>query len=939
LDPYTSPTSRPATKLDPKTLLSPKGTTFDRKALLSSKGAKAVRDATNVVDLSSDDSDGGQNIKTVNLLENLYRVQDRSEVTTKRRQIAADTDGDEDEARKKKQKFDMSGGGGGVMSEFIRDEKAKDVGEIQNAADVAAAIDLTDDKPALANGAEYEKPEHDPIVVYGLVEPDGSKVMATMNNIPKPKRNGIWTPSSSRWPPIAVRLVHDQAALIRLVDPMRQRFATLDGRTATAIVGLMDSSIGVTFKAYIPARAKKEGEHEGHDTSQSIAISLKMLGPRSKAKRVGDYLRKRNVWLRNCPVTSSEILYNPQDITARAQERARLLPGGGHGSNTVASSNRTVEEIRSDVANMFDQIIQTQDLPEAEQPTNVKTDMLSHQKQGLYFLTMREEDRSVPKTGGEAFHLWKPKHEANGRRVYYNVITGTEMKDRPPMMRGGILADMMGLGKTLSMLSLVAQGMEDSKAFAKRVPPIASDAKLKTNSRATLLICPLSVVANWEIQIKDHLREDTFNTLVYHGINRTSDYRELKDHDVVITSYQTIATDSKKPMSPLFQINWFRIILDEAHIIRNPATNMAIATCALNAERRWAVTGTPVQNRLDDLGSLIKFLRIKPFDEKNAFAQYIVAPFKTADPEILPKLRLLVDSITLRRLKDNIDLPSRSDQIVRLEFSKEEKSLYEIFVRDSKTKVELLASQEKMGGKSYAQILKSIMRLRLICAHGEELLNDEDRKLLEGLSKDKAIDLTDEDDEDDVPRMSRKVAFDMLEMLRSSGLDDCPRCGDRIGGMQDEENDNEDEIKADTNTIGHMTECFHIICPKCFPKHDVEIQQQVLDELDARMADGEEDPEVKTYTCAYCHNEDVKLGHYPILQSELDEEAEEKRRIRANPRLARQMGFYRGPHTKTKILIEYLKMFEAESYSKPQEPPIKRYVGFNASVNTISNPS
>jgi SNF2 family DNA or RNA helicase len=708
---------------------------------------------------------------------------------------------------------------------------------------------------------------------------------------------------------------------------MRQRFGTLDLRTAQGIVPLMLNNSGASFKVSLPPRKRKNAENEGDASSDSATLQIKVLAPRSKAKGIGKYLSQRRIWLRNCPVLTNEQLYNPHDPKTFATSSS-LSVVAASGSSTTPYLSRTVEEIRTDVLSMFDSIIRTDQLPEAQQPAAIRTELLPHQKQALFFLMEREEDRIIPsKQDGEPFHLWKPKHAANGKRIYYNVITGTELSSKPPLMRGGILADMMGLGKTLSMMALIVSSLDHAEQFARLPPPLAINTRLRLNARTTLLVCPLSVVANWEIQIKDHIKKETIKHYIYHGNNRTQDIEELASYDIVITSYHTIASELKRHHSPLFQIYWYRIVLDEAHIIRNPSAGLSVAACGLAADRRWAVTGTPVQNRLDDLGSLIKFLRIKPFDEKGAFAQYILAPFKTADPEILPKLRLLVDSITLRRLKDNIDLPGRQDLILRLDFSKEEQDLYKIFVADSRSKMQVLAGNEQLRGRTYAHILKAIMRLRLICAHGEELLSDEDRKLLEGLTKDKAIDLTDDDD-DAKPQLSPKQAFEMLELMRQSGLDDCAKCGRKIGQKAAlDEDDEDDEVRADTNTIGHMTACFHLICPDCWTEHEETVQQQVQDEIVKRYEEGEEDPEVNTYICPYCPQGETKMAHHPILQSELDSEEAEKARIRANPKLARQMGFYRGPHTKTLKLVEYLKKFEGESHAMPQEEPIKRYVG------------
>ena len=168
-------------------------------------------------------------------------------------------------------------------------------------------------------------------------------------------------------------------------------------------------------------------------------------------------------------------------------------------------------------------------------------------------------------------------------------------------------------------------------------------------------------------------------------------------------------------------------------------------------------------------------------------------------------------------------------------------------------------------------------------------------------------------------------------------MDKCPRCEKQIGQRRDDDSEDEDDddIRADTNTVGHMTGCFHIICPSCFPDHTAEIEELMANEMQELCDAGDDDPNVNTYTCPYCRTEDIKFMHYTILQSELDAEAERKRRIQANPKLARQMGFYKGPHTKTQKLISYLKEFEAESHSKPKEAPIKRQVPLTRSISTL----
>ena len=306
---------------------------------------------------------------------------------------------------------------------------------------------------------------------------------------------------------------------------------------------------------------------------------------------------------------------------------------------------------------------------------------------------------------------------------------------------------------------------------------------------------------------------------------------------------------------------------------------------------------------------MIKFLRIKPF-EQNGFAQFILSPFKNADPEILPKLRLLVDSITLRRLKDKIDLPPREDQIVKLKFTEEEALLYDWFVKDSNQKVKAIAGgqRQSLGGRTYVHILRAILRLRLICAHGRELLSEEDLKMTEGFNASNAIDLSDDDEHTDkIPVMNPRQVYEMLMLFKETDADTCASCARKIAPKEDE-----GTPAPKDNSIGYMLPCFQLICSCCSKDTEAAIE--------ARSVDGR-------FSCPFC-DQYVRGSMFELTQDGIEAAEHAKAKASANPRHSKIMARYSGPHTKTKALVAALLRHEEESQNLRQlgELPIKSVV-------------
>lgn len=766
------------------------------------------------------------------------------------------------------------------------------------------------------------KQNDDKEVCYGRM--DSTKVLAHL--IPNPGMKATYL-TKSDWPSMKLQLQRypGNDNIIRVLDPTGKDFGNVDVRTAQALSRIMDlKALNYRTQARLNVRKKVPGEIPGEPCSTYLDMMINLYGPKSNVVSIGKFLTSKQVYLRTpFSVDAGTETCNPHAPSTNTVPRTGLhgiSAGSGSGATFLA---RTHEEIRSDVLGMFDSLQKSENLPEMEPNPLIITKLLTHQKQGLHFMANREKERVFSEKEEDNSSLWRLKHRPNGQPIYYNVITGNEERNKPPEVLGGILADMMGLGKTLSMLSLVVGSLDESLEWAEQMPEKhLVGAGFSRNSKTTLLVSPLSTVANWEEQIATHVKAGSLKYYIFHGGNRVQDIDVLAEYDLIITTYSIVSSEvygrgKKKNASPLLYTNFFRIILDEAHMIREQSTRQSQAICALSSQRRWAVTGTPVQNRLEDLGALIKFLRVKPFSDSRGFYQHILGPFKSADPEIIPKLRLLVDTITLRRLKNRIHLPQRHDDIVRLEFTPEESMLYEWFARDSDQKMRIIAGESKksLGGKTYVHILRAIMRLRLICAHGRELLSEEDLKMTEGLSQHNAIDL-EEDDESDKPAINPRQAYEMLMLFKETDSDICAQCGRTI-----EPNDSENAANGKDEVIGYMLPCFQIVCRQCM--HDMRSC------ADSKFSGDH-------FKCPFCEQY-LPTSFFELTQKGVEVAEEAKIMARENPRQAKIMGRYGGPHTKTKALIAALQKSKLESQDLPNDKPIKSVVfsGWTAHLDLI----
>ncbi|NGY61348.1 DEAD/DEAH box helicase [Lentzea sp. NEAU-D13] len=271
---------------------------------------------------------------------------------------------------------------------------------------------------------------------------------------------------------------------------------------------------------------------------------------------------------------------------------------------------------------------------------------------------------------------------------------------------GACLADDMGLGKTVQLLALEAL----NRSGGKRPP--------------TLLICPMSVVGNWQREAARFTPE--LSVHVHHGADRLDGdaLREaVESHDLVLTTYALAGRDA----DALGDLTWDRVVLDEAQNIKNSATRQSQAVRQLKARHRVALTGTPVENRLAELWSIMDFANPGVLGTINTFrARFAVPVERHNDQDAAARLRKITNPFVLRRVKTDpriiSDLPDKVEMRQLCNLTTEQASLYQAVVNDMLEKIE---ESEGIGRKGL--VLATMSKLKQVCNHPAHFLGDGSR--------------------------------------------------------------------------------------------------------------------------------------------------------------------------------------------------------------------
>ncbi|GAA5796627.1 hypothetical protein HPULCUR_002000 [Helicostylum pulchrum] len=424
----------------------------------------------------------------------------------------------------------------------------------------------------------------------------------------------------------------------------------------------------------------------------------------------------------------------------------------------------------------------------------------SSKKKNLITILSEDEEESVESEESSEDELENGYVEGLKCHLMDHQIKGVSwMIDREnnQSSNGGILAD-MGLGKTIQTIALMTSTMtseEDSDEEEKEEGD---------NHQITLIVTPLALIHQWVDEILTKTEKGKLRVLKHHGPNRTKNYLLFKRYDVVVTTYQVVASDMpadnkktkkkkktttkstatdldglvitdeeeedkerpvlpkqytplKKNHGPLFQLNWHRIVLDEAQFIKNRTTKASLSCATLSSVKRWCLTGTPIQNNVDELYSLLRFLRIQPLSDYPTFKKTISIPIMNGDTHIaMNRLKAVLMAVMLRRTKsvlgststtqdthgEQIDsttvtkedspnndeslskkltlkLPTRQKTDILLTFTDHEQALYQLLLTKSKDTIQAMVGNQNR----YMNMLCLLLRLRQACDHPQLILN------------------------------------------------------------------------------------------------------------------------------------------------------------------------------------------------------------------------
>ncbi|KAK4762643.1 hypothetical protein SAY86_008411 [Trapa natans] len=547
--------------------------------------------------------------------------------------------------------------------------------------------------------------------------------------------------------------------------------------------------------------------------------------------------------------------YTPSDLHTRKRpldmKASSGLPAPLSSVNKNNNLSRSTDEVENDVVlsdSDVDKIVgvgASPELEEMEPPCTLQCELRPYQKQALHWMVQLEKGHCMDEAATTLHPCWEAYNLADKRSlvIYLNAFTGdatTEFPSTLEMARGGILADSMGLGKTIMTLALllthsgrgglpgsestyklasestnVSNALEQSTCQSKEMTKFLGNNQSVVRKNllvngGSLIVCPLTLIGQWKAEIETHAQPGSLSIYIHYGQSRSKDAIILTQNDVVITTYGILASEfsseNAEENGGLFSVRWFRVVLDEAHTIKSVKGQISLAAAALVAERRWCLTGTPIQNSLEDIYSLLRFLRMEPWGSWAWWNRLIQKPFEEGDQRGLKLVQSILKPIMLRRTKFSTDregrpiliLPPADVQVIYCELTEAERDFYEALFKKSKVKFDKFVEQGRVL-HNYASILELLLRLRQCCDHPFLVMSrgdTQDFSDLDKLAKRFLKGNKDALDKEGKQIVSKAYIEGVVEELRKGEQGECPIC-----------------LEAFEDAV--LTPCAHRLCREC----------------------------------------------------------------------------------------------------------------------------
>ncbi|KAF2494437.1 hypothetical protein BU16DRAFT_562094 [Lophium mytilinum] len=478
--------------------------------------------------------------------------------------------------------------------------------------------------------------------------------------------------------------------LVTLRDPeSRENVCTLH-HDAALLITTLANEYGVTFDVAI---------------KDCNRLWITLYGFQENSDTVGDFLAEKEYFLQAPDDYNRSVRYfNPQMLLRPVTDFQAYLDIESETPSNQTLPMDTATESR--ISAVLDSASGPTKFSEVQVSNKLETELMVHQKKALAMMVEKERGNII---SPEFPSVWLETRDLAGKPKYQNTITNSSRRQDPSVCLGGILADDMGLGKSLTALALIAGSMQES---------ISPSKDQSTLNDSTLIVAPLSTLPNWENEIAKHFKPKSITVTVYHGPKRAQHVASLQRSEIVLTTYDIVKMDSfqtsrakSNELGPLHRVHW-------PHIIRNQKTKIFQGVATLQARHRWCLTGTPIQNNIEDLGALVQFLRVAPFDTPASFKNIFLTPIIKEQADGWMKLTSLIRAISLRRTKEseriNLQLSKVNEALQLVKLDAREETIYNTIKRSFSLGIE--------SSRLNDSVLQTILRLRQVCNHGSDLL-------------------------------------------------------------------------------------------------------------------------------------------------------------------------------------------------------------------------